>query len=269
MFCILSHTLRRISTTGLLTVSLSALAQTPTPPPAPASEPTFVTQKDFRSKMFVVNHRDPRDLSRSLRSLGSGFKGAEVVPNEGTGTISVRDFPENIAAIEEALKRLDVPEPARRNVEFHIHVLFASNSGGPEGSYPEELRDVLKALKSTLTYRSYTLAATVVQRAQEGRGGVQGGGATEILTTGAKGETHSMSLPFHFMINAFKIETPTSGPVVINLERLKFYFAAVPAEWQADFLTDLSLKDGEKVVVGTSTLRDRGVVLVVTAHLLK
>lgn len=269
MFCIPSHILRRLSTTGLLTMSLSALAQTPTPPPAPASEPAFVTQKEFRNKMFVVKHRDPRDLTRSLRSLGSGFKGAEVIANEGSGTISVRDFPENIAAIEEALKRLDVPAPLRREVEFHVHVLFASNAGGPEGSYPEELREVLAALKSTLAYRSYTQAASLIERAQEGSRGIGGSGATEVQTTEAKGETHAVSLPFTFRIDTFKVENPDSGPAVIKLEGLSFEFYSVAAAWQAKIQTNLSLKDGEKVVVGTSTLRDRGVVVVVTAHLLK
>ncbi len=269
MFCILSHTLRRISIAGLLTAGLSALAQTPTPPATPATEPSFVIQKDFRSKMFVVKHRDPRDLIRSLRSLGSGFKGAEVVANEGTGTISVRDFPENLATIEEALKRLDVPEPSRCDVEFHVHVLFASNVGGPEGSYPEELREVLTALKSTLTYRSYTLASSLIQRAQEGTRGLSGGGATEIHTKEAKGGESTVTLPFAYKINGFKIETPVSGASVIKLEGMDFGFNSVPAAWQASFRTDLSLKDGEKVVVGTSTLKDRGVVVVVTVHILK
>ena len=33
--------------------------------------------------------------------------------------------------------------------------------------------------------------------------------------------------------------------------------------------TSLSLKDGEKVVVGTSTLKDQGLILVVTGRILK
>ena len=34
-------------------------------------------------------------------------------------------------------------------------------------------------------------------------------------------------------------------------------------------LTDLTLKDGEKVVVGTSVLKDRGLIVVLTAKVLK
>ena len=267
MFSPFSRVLRGLSLVGLFALGLGGAAQTPAPPPAPPTEPTYVTHKDFRSKMFFLKHRDPRELARSLHSLGSGAKGAEVLANKDTGTLSVRDFPENIAAIEDALKRLDTPEPSRRDVEFHIHVLFASNSPVHGSDYPEELRDVLGALKSTLTYRSYTLAASLVQRAQDGKW-VDGAGATEIQIAEAKGEKRILPMPFKFQIESVKVESPASGPAIIKLERFDFGFNSVPPEWRARIRSDLSLKDGEKVVVGTSTLKDRGVVIVVTARLL-
>lgn len=268
MFPTLSHTVRTLAIAGSLAGSLFAQTHAPTPPPA-APEPVFVLHKDFRSKLFVVKHRDPSDLKHSLLALGSGTKGAEVTSNRNMGTLSVRDFPENIAAIEEALKRLDTPEPTRRDVEFHIHVLFASNSPVHGSDYPEELRDVLGALKSTLTYRTYTLAATLVQRAQEGSRGIFAKGATEVRFTEGKGGEQAMPLPFAFQIDAFKVETPTAGPSVLKLDGFSFEFYSNTPGWQARMRTDLSLRDGEKVVVGTSTLKDRGVVIVVTARLLK
>ena len=268
MFSPFSRLLRGLSIVGLFAVGLGSAAQTPTPPPAPA-EPTYVTHKDFRSKMFFLKHRDPRDVARSLYALRSGAKGTELNANKDSGTLSVRDFPENIAAIEEALKRLDTPEPTRRDVEFHIHVLFASNSPVLGSDYPEELRDVIGALKSTLNYRSYTLAASLVQRAQDGTQWINGAGATEIQIAEAKGEKRTLPMPFKLQIESVKVESPASGPAIIKLEHFDFGFNSVPAEWAARIRSDLSLKDGEKVVVGTSTLKDRGIVLVLTAHLLK
>lgn len=271
MFPIFSRALGSLVAAMLVTASLSGQTHPPAPAPAPAAvvEPLFITHKDFRSKLFVVKYRKARDLKKSLDSLLSGFKGAELTANTDAGTLAVRDFPENIAAIEDALKRLDLPESTQSEVEFHFHVLFASNTGGPEGGYPEELREVLAALKATLSYRSYTQAASMVQRGQEGNRGMLGAGATEIQTTGAKGEKHTLALPFKIMINAIKVETPASGPAIIRVEGLDFAFNNVPQEWAARIRTELSLKDGEKVVVGTTTLKDRGVVLVVTAHVLK
>ena len=76
----------------------------------------------------------------------------------------MRDFPENIVTMEEAIKRLDTPATPRPNVELHMHVLIASNAGGSTADMPAELKDVLTQLRGTLNYRNYELAASIVQR---------------------------------------------------------------------------------------------------------
>src|SRR5438552_10761793 len=94
------------------------------------SDDDFVTEKGFKSKVFEVKYRDAESLRRVLLTLGSGFKGASISPSSEFKTLTVRDFPENIAAIEEALKRLDTPAAPRPNIELHMHVLIASNTAG-------------------------------------------------------------------------------------------------------------------------------------------
>src|SRR5262245_4299824 len=56
-------------------------------------------------KLFEIKHRSPRSLANSLQSLGSGLPNTTIYPNEDLRTLTVRDYPENIAAIEDALKR--------------------------------------------------------------------------------------------------------------------------------------------------------------------
>lgn len=238
-------------------------AQTPAPDPAP------ISHKDFRSKLFVLKHRNAAAVARSLQSLGSGAKGAEITSHVELGTLSVRDYPENLAAIEEAIKRLDAPGPQAQGVEFHVHVLFASHAGGAEGHYPEELRDVLAALKSTLSYRTYTPVASLVQRGQEGFRGITARGTTEVQAPDYKVTKKTITLPFIFSVDNFKVETPVSGPALIQLSKMVFEFYAAGQEWQTKIASDLTLKAGEKVVVGTSTLKDQGVVVVLSAQLVK
>ncbi len=96
----------------LIFISASFAQQTATPTPA-KSEPDFVTEKGFKSKVFEVRYRDANNLSSVLRQLGSGFKGRSVSANSEFKTITVRDFPENIATMEEAIKRLDIPAAPR------------------------------------------------------------------------------------------------------------------------------------------------------------
>jgi hypothetical protein len=61
-----------------------------------------------------------------------------------------------------------------------------------------------------------------------------------------------------------------SSPATVHLDGLRFAMVGESgAGGRAEIATDVSVKDGERVVVGTSTYRGRGVVLVVSARLVK
>src|SRR5262245_34587554 len=100
------------------------------------TESQFVELSGFKRQIFHIKHRDPHELVRIPQPLGSGFKGAIMQPNGEYSTITVRDFPENIATIAEAIKRLDVPlspkppRPAFPDIEVYAHILIASNGEG-------------------------------------------------------------------------------------------------------------------------------------------
>ena len=149
---------------ALVFVSVSS-AQQPSPTPAPSDN--YVTLSGFKNRVFEVKYRDPNSLASVLNRLTSGFKGAGITPNTEFRTLTVRDFPENLATIEEALKRLDTPGAPQPNIELHMHVLLASNMGGGGLDVPAELKDVLAELRGTLNYKNYELAASVVQRLTE------------------------------------------------------------------------------------------------------
>src|SRR5919108_3318703 len=91
-----------------------------------AQEDTFNTVKEYKNKVFTLQHREPRLIAAAVKLLGSGFKGADLSMNEELRTITVRDFPENIAAIEEAIARLDRPSAPAPDMELKISVLIAS-----------------------------------------------------------------------------------------------------------------------------------------------
>jgi hypothetical protein len=249
----------------LVSISASFAQQTATPPPA-KSDPDFVTEKGFKSKIFEVKYRDAGNLATVLRQLGSGFKGASVSANSEFKTITVRDFPENLATMEEAIKRLDTPAAPRPNIELHIHVLVASNSSGPGDTttqVPAELKDVLAQLRATFNYRNYELAATVVQRMTETQHGLVGTGAGEVSHANPTGL--DVAMPYQYVINSVSlVQNPTGAPTVqIN----EFTFKAQADKDQIQVQTALNLRDGEKVVVGTATMRSRALIVVLTAKL--
>jgi hypothetical protein len=197
--------------------------------------------------------------------LGSGFKGALMSANRELQTVTVRDFPENLATIEEALRRLDVPEPRQSDVQLRLWVLQASSTP-TSNPVPEDLREVLVSLRSTLLYKGYDVAAAFEQRVKDGTRNLEGAGMGEALVAPTpKGERPPMQLDYK--VGRLQVDTPPSGPATIRLT--SFEFSAQHYQGRAVIRTDLSLRDGEKVVVGTSTLKDRALVLVLVAKVVK
>lgn len=253
-----------ISITLVLLVNVASFAQTPAPTAQPRPEDNYVTEKGFKSKVFTITNRDVNQLSSALRPLLSGFKGATISANSEFKTLTVRDFPENIASIEEALKRLDVPGAPRPNIELHMHVLVASNTGAASEQLPAELKDVVAQLRGTLTYKNYELAASVVQRLTETNRGLRGTGTAQISSTQAGAPI--MPLPYEYTINQVSLVQNQAGAATIQIA--EFVFGTVTEKERAQVQTALNLRDGEKVVVGTATIRDRALVIVLTAKVL-
>lgn len=246
---------------GLVSASFAQQSSNPIPPPSD----NYVTEKNFKSKVFEVKYRDPNSLASVLKQLGSGFKGATISASTEFKTLTVRDFPENLATIEEALKRLDVPAAPRPNIELHMHVLLASNTGGGGTEVPAELKDVLAELRGTLNYKNYELAASVVQRLTETPRGLQGAGTAEV-PSGNPG-TPNLSLPYEYYIGAVSLAQNATGAPSVQIG--EFTFSALSDKDRARVNTALNLRDGEKVVVGTAAIRSRALVVVLTIKLVK
>ncbi|HMG37293.1 MAG TPA: secretin N-terminal domain-containing protein [Blastocatellia bacterium] len=246
-------------------------AQSPTPQPARADN--YVENTGFKGRVFEVKHRDPGSLVRALNALTSGFKGASMQFSDEFHTITVRDFPENIASIEEALKRLDVAQPAQPDIEFTVHILIASHAAQPQGEFPPELNDVVRQLQSTLRYKSYGLLTSATHRAKEGLQGVSNSGVTESKLFAIPQPEGSPTF-YNYDLGRLVLDN-SSGTPTISVGQLNFSLRiplAIGSTVQYEnvgFKSPVSLRQGEKVVVGSTTLGDKGLVLVLSARVLK
>ena len=260
-------TMKHISAaTALVLISMTAaFAQQPTTTSTPAPQDNYVTERNFKSKVFDVKYRDPGSLASVVSRLGSGFKGAAISSSAEFKTITVRDFPENLVTIEEAIKRLDTPAPARPNIELHMHALIASNTPGGGAAAPAEIKDVLEQLRGTLNYKNYELAATVVQRLTDTPRGLNGTGTSELANGSPQSPISLMS--YDWFIGGVQLVQDNSGSYSVQMG--EFAFTTVAGQDRAKVQTALSLRDGEKVVVGTATMRNRALVLVLTVKLIK
>lgn len=256
----------------VLLVAPAALAQSEQT--QPKQEDNFVTQKMFQNRVFEVRNRDPLSLSRVLAPLTSGFRGAVVAPNQEFRTITVRDFPENIAVIEEAIRRLDQPEPTRPGIEFRIHMLVASNDETAGSRYPAELADVVKQLQSTLGYKNFTLMGSQTVRSKEGRSDNSNRGVADLKLVNDT-PTNKNPVFYNYNIRSVSLDN-VGGQARVQIEEFNMEMK-VPLSLGADklvyesvgFKNPVSLREGERVVVGTTSIADKSVVVVISASTMK
>jgi hypothetical protein len=254
----------------LALLSTAALGQEQSQP-APADK--YVTNTGFKNRVFEVHNRMPDDLIPVIRLLTSGFKGAELAASNEFRTITVRDFPENIAAIEEAIKRLDTPEVTRPDIELRMHVLLASNKEGASNQYPADLKDVITELQKTLNFKEYTLLTSIVQRTRESRGPrgsyLDGRGSAEVAWPNpvVPSQTERRMSNYQFSATSVALTSSPTGAAEIQLG--DFYFTLSVPGTDARIHSDVRMRDGERVVVGTAGFSDKALILVMTARVLK
>ncbi|WP_243295962.1 secretin N-terminal domain-containing protein [Geothrix mesophila] len=266
----------------LIGTALPALAQTTAPPAAaqpkaPEPDPDPAMLRAMKSKVFEVKHRSPLWLANSLRALGSGVRGSRLdwTNDDGLRLLTVRDFPENLAAIEEAIKRLDAPTAIKKtpNVELTLQILFASKAQAQGSGLPSNLDGVVKQLKDTLDYRSYTLGATVVQRVhprEQLMEGIRMQSAVDPSGMGASAGKDTPELSIDCSLpRGIVLENTGSETFVFRIESFRLNLMENRSDGRpavAGMSTELSLKEGETVVVGTSVVKGRGLIVVLSAR---
>jgi type II/III secretion system protein len=219
-------------------------------------------ESKLKTKMFDVHNRPAHDIALAVRDLGSSTKGTQFSWNDEMHTITVRDFPENIATIEEAIGRLDKPVPPAPDVQMRVSLLIGSTTALPGAGLPEDLAPVVKQLKSTLRYTHYGLLAANIHSTRSGNG-IEGSGIAEPTLIGG---TSANPIFYSYTLHGVRVESD-----VVSIEMVKFALK-VPlkvssgVQYQSvGFETPVSIKPNEKVVIGTTTMGDRAVIVVLMA----
>src|SRR6202035_648799 len=231
----------------------------------------YNSTKEFKNKIFELHSRDPQVIAASVRLLGSGFKGAALSVNGQLHTITVRDFPENLAAIEEAIKRLDQPAAEAPDVELRIWVLIGSKSPIENApALPDDLAPVVNELRSTLRYSHYALLTAAVHRTKPGDG-IDSSGIAEPAALGIA-TRERQPIFYSYRLRQLAVGTTGDRPA-LTAENFRFTMK-VPVDvgsatqyQDVGFETPVTIRDKEKVVIGTTTMGDKALIVVVTANL--
>jgi hypothetical protein len=267
---------------------LAPLAKTApgvSPPLAPLAprpgQNAVPANKGFKTKLLEIKNVPARELLSALYGLLSGEQGILLQHSSEFNTITVRDYPENIAVVEQALKRLDVPHK-KTDLEIEFHLLLvsrdasASGQSRSEGTLPAGVGRVVTQLQSALQYKNYRYITSFVGRVRED-GRVKSEGdmreAFSFDTTKITGRSHysyDIQGIDHQIIDNKEIIALNEISMTLAIDRsgnpedLK----QITPNAQIKFSTGLNLQEGEMVVLGNANTgrSDEALIVVVTAR---
>src|SRR5262245_3277057 len=214
-----------------------------------------VEQRDWETKLFQIKYVDPNELRAAL----SMFRSSISYSGGGLRVLSVRAPKEIMPAIEDAIKRLDVPMP-RKDAELTIYVLVASDQVSTDPMLPP-LQHVVNQLKNVFSYKGYQLVDTLVARGRD---------TTNPISTNLAGILPIEHAPTpgnvtYSFRGAFRILNPDGKDTVLRLDNMEFQLIVPGSNSPLLIKTDVEIPRGQQVVVGKATYNDRAFILVMNA----
>lgn len=168
------------------------------------------------------------------------------------------------------------------NLETQLYLIVGTNQEVPDAKLPAALDSVVKQLRATLPFKSYRLAATMINRVKnEGRLELSWIGGPMTL---AAGPAPALNPSFsNFSIRGVKLVQASNGQQIVQMQGFNFG-ARVPIQVsgaiaangsvaptinyeRTGVATDVSMREGEPVIVGTLNIGPSGdaIILVVSA----
>src|SRR5450432_3335111 len=80
-------------------------------------------------KLVMLKYADPRAVENVIRVFG-----LNTTINEQMKVIAISGKKDKLAAAEEAIKQLDVPSAAQKNIEITVYFVAGSDQAGPGGA---------------------------------------------------------------------------------------------------------------------------------------
>jgi hypothetical protein len=212
-------------------------------------------------RLFVLKYADPNQIGDLLKV----FTG-NVTPNPSMHALAVSATPAAMTAIEDAIKRLDVPSAAPQNVELTVYMVVGGSESANQGAIPKELDGVVAQLKNAFSYKTYRLLDVLTMRTRTGQ-------SVSTNSSGGSVQVGSLSHPF---LTQFQIRSVSVGPEgAIRIDGLRANNQMPVSDGNGSgFMyrdlginADLDIKEGQKVVVGKISMNpNEALFLVLTAR---
>jgi hypothetical protein len=223
------------------------------------------------TKVIILKYADPNRVANLLQILGCCIRA-----DSDLHALVVSTSPSGMAAIEDAVKRLDVPESASQDFELTAYYVVGATDENPAAgaqplpAVPKDLDSVVAQMRNTFPYKAYHLLDTLVLRTRAGRG---------AATSGMPSGNPMRGCEATFCLSEFRITSASLGPdgMTIRIDGLhagvRRLLPATSGSSQSNSVnlgidTEVDLKEGQKVVVGRVGMdNNQALFLVLTARL--
>lgn len=168
------------------------------------------------------------------------------------------------------------------NLDTQLYLLIATNQQVDYAKLPTTLTRVIEQLRGSLPFKNYRLAATLINRVKNnGRLSLQWLGGPLLPLPASSSNTPSFN---EFKVDNVKLTTEESGKSVVRMVGFRFG-ARIPVQMESVMAasgssapvfqyqntglnTDISVREGEPVVVGTLNVGPSGdaIILVMSAR---
>lgn len=168
------------------------------------------------------------------------------------------------------------------NLDTQLYLLIATNQQVDDAKLPTTLTRVVEQLRGSLPFKNYRLAATLINRVKNnGRLSLQWLGGPLLPLPASSSNTPSFN---EFKVDNVKLTTEESGKSVVRMVGFRFG-ARIPVQMESVMAasgssapvfqyqntglnTDISVREGEPVVVGTLNVGPSGdaIILVMSAR---
>jgi hypothetical protein len=144
-------------------------------------------------KLVTLKYADPQTVQNLLADFGVDRRW-----DQNLKVIALTGRRANVMTAEDAIKQLDVPSAAHKDIDLTVYFVVGSDQVNPDGSaIPADLQSTVATLKTTFPFKSYALLDALSLRSRSGVGAdtsgvLSGKRITQFRVTSATLEPDSM-----------------------------------------------------------------------------
>ncbi len=224
------------------------------------------------TKLITLQNTEPRAIESMLQMFG-----VRVNSNNQMKTMAIYGTTKEVAAAEAAIKRLDV---APKNIDLIVYFVVGGDLPAQMtgGAIPQDLRDVITQLKGTFTFKEYKMLDVLTLRTRVGSSAETSG----ILNAGNPPRMSQFSIRNTSLSEdgtTIRIDRMHAG---LRIPFVRREGVGADAKGGANVQKafeyinsgidqDVDVKEGQKVVVGRSSLEgpQQALFLILTAHVIQ